>query len=114
MEAILKEVEHAIEAGLYYLAVATALALPDVCAALEHQDGRATDKRYKAWYDVWLAPEYPMITAEDMYCLRCGVVHQGTIIGKPGTQYSRIVFYLPGKFAGAIHGVITEPSPAAM
>src|ERR1700721_2315329 len=114
MEAILKEIERAVEAGLYYLAVATPLAPPDVCAALEREDGLTKPPRYKALYDTWLAPEYPMITAEDIYCLRCGVVHQGTVIGKTGTQYSRIVFYLPGRFAGGIHGVITEPSPEAM
>lgn len=34
MELIQKEIEKATTAGLYYLGLATALTLPDICAAL--------------------------------------------------------------------------------
>ena len=33
--AILREIERAIEAKLYYLAIAVSLSVPDICACLE-------------------------------------------------------------------------------
>jgi hypothetical protein len=94
MEIILKQIDAALESGLYYLAVATTLTLPDICAALESRNGATTPDRYKAWYEKWLGEEYPIITADDMYALRCGVSHQGRA-GRRGVDYSRIVFVIP-------------------
>jgi hypothetical protein len=114
METILKEIENAVNAQLYYLAVVSSLALPDICSALEHADGRAKQERYKDWYTAWLQASFPELTPEDMYCLRCGVVHQGTVVGKSGTQYSRIVFHVPNPRAMHINANVSQPSPLAM
>jgi hypothetical protein len=43
-----------VEAGanvaqLYYLALAGALVIPDMCGALESQNGEATKAQYEAW-----------------------------------------------------------------
>jgi hypothetical protein len=96
METIFAEVERALKAGLYYMAIANCLAIPDICAALESQDGKASPSRYRAWFDIWLAPLYPELTGDDLYCLRCGVVHQGTF-GHPGMQYDRVIFTVGGR-----------------
>ena len=95
MDVILKQIDRALDRGFHYLAVVSALTLPDICAALESPDGRTTRERYKAWYNSWVKNKYPMISDDDFYRLRCGVVHQG-ILGPQGMQYSRIVFTLPG------------------
>jgi hypothetical protein len=96
MDTILEQIRNALDRRLHYLAVASALTLPDICAALESEDGETKKERYRAWYDLWLGPRYPMITSNDLYRLRSGVVHQG-IFGPNGMQYNRIVFMLPGR-----------------
>ncbi len=35
LEAIFREIEKALEAKLYYLAMAVSLSIPDICACLE-------------------------------------------------------------------------------
>lgn len=102
MEVITREIERGLNAGLYYLALICALSLPDICAALESPDGETTGQRYKEWYTAWLAPQYPELTAKDVYSLRCGVLHQGRI-GTPKCQYERILFSLPNAHHNTAH-----------
>jgi hypothetical protein len=107
MEMILQEIERALQARLYYLAVVMAVTMPDICAALEAANGRTSGDKYKAWYNAHLAPLYPRLTDDDCYSLRCGVVHQGRF-GHPGMQYDRIIFTLPDPrgniFSGNVFG----------
>jgi hypothetical protein len=107
MEAILSEIESALRAGLYYLALAIALSLPDVCAALESSDGTTSGPQYKAWYDRGMAPQYPRVTSTDMYSLRCGVIHQGRF-GHDNLQYSRILFTLPNPQRNVFHNSVVN------
>jgi hypothetical protein len=107
MEIITNEIEHALKNGLYYLALVCTLSLPDVCAALESLTGETTARQYRDWYDRWLRQKYPQVTGDDLYGLRCGVVHQGQL-AHPKSQYSRIVFILPNAQRGFIHRVIVD------
>jgi hypothetical protein len=107
MSTILGEIQKALDAGLHYLAVASALSLPDVCAALESPTGTTSGAQYKAWYDAWLAPLYPNITGDDIYSLRCGVVHQGRF-GHPKMQYSRVLFTIPNASRNVFHNNILD------
>jgi hypothetical protein len=102
MEVITKEIEQALTAGLYYLAIVTVLSLPDVCAALESQNGESSGAKYKAWYDTWMAVRYPEITGQDLYSLRCGVLHQGRL-GHSKMQYSRVLFTVPNPQKNLYH-----------
>ena len=98
METIFREVERALAAQLYYLAMAIALTIPDTCAALESPTGDTSGRNaeaYRDWFDANLAPRLPQLTAVDCYSLRCGVVHQGRI-GHARMQYGRAIFVLPG------------------
>lgn len=94
MDAIFEEIRRALDARLYYLALVGTLALPDICAALESTDGQTTGPKYKAWCDQWLSARYPDITADDLWFMRCGVVHQGRA-GHPKSQFARVVFTVP-------------------
>jgi hypothetical protein len=105
MDVITKEVERALDNGLYYLAVMLALTLPDICAALESRDGQTSGSRYKAWYTSWLASRYSTLTGNDLYRLRCGVVHQGRF-GPSSMQYSRILFTIPNPQGNVFHNNI--------
>jgi len=92
MKAILDEIRLACEQRLFYLAVMLCLALPDICAALEDPKGETNEKRYRAWADKWLADQYGrFLPSQDMYRLRCGVLHQGRM-GHPGLKYKRLAF----------------------
>ncbi len=112
LEKLLVETEKALDAKLYYIALVTSLALPDVCGALESPDGQASGSRYRAWYDQWvyriLAPRGggATITSDDVYRLRCSFVHQGTTQHKK-SSFDRIVFSMPGS-AVASHSNIIE------
>jgi hypothetical protein len=102
MEMILREIERALDAQLYYPAVVMTLTLPDICAALESPDGKTSGQKYKDWYNRYLAEVSPGMTDVDCYSLRCGVVHQGRV-GHPNLRYSRIVFSLPqSAFRGSL------------
>ena len=46
MELILKEIERALDAKLYYLALQASLTLPDICGALQSNDGVAKKHKY--------------------------------------------------------------------
>jgi hypothetical protein len=94
MERILAEIEGAMSARLYYLALTLTLALPDICGALEAKDGWAKADRYRAWYSANLADDFRNLTANDCYRLRCGGIHQGRF-GRRGMQYARVLFVLP-------------------
>jgi hypothetical protein len=95
METILAEIQRALNAKLYYLAVALSLTLPDICAALEAANGDTSGSKYKNWYNRYLASTYRNITAEDCWSLRCGVLHQGRF-GHGRMQYARVIFTIPG------------------
>lgn len=104
MEELLDELNKVAGAGFYSIALFTSLALPDICAAIESDDGRASGAKYKAWFDQWVAPKYPSyppgsttLTGETCYAYRCGLLHQGrTMHEKLG--YARVLFLPPAGF----------------
>ena len=110
MEPIIQEVEKALQAKLYYLAILIALALPDICAALESPIGGTSGRNaqaYKDWFNANLAARFANFTADDCYSLRCGVVHQGRF-GHQNMQYARAVFMLPDGSGNTWHDCIAN------
>ena len=107
LEAVLQEIEKALQSGFYYTAIVMTLTLPDICAALESPDGRTERKLYKKWYNDNLSLKFPNLTASDCYSLRCGVVHQGRM-GLAGSQFGRVIFTLPSRRGTAHNCVIND------
>ncbi len=104
METILHELSRALQARAYYLAIMLALAIPDICSALESEDGRTHPDKYKAWYGKYLADKFSPLTADDCYSLRCGVLHQGrSEMARKGKAYSRVLFTLPNPQMTFVH-----------
>src|ERR1700722_11103901 len=89
VEALLQEIEKAIKAELFYLALLLTLTLPDICAALERADGRTSGPLYKKWYKANMADGG--LSPDEAYELRCTVAHQSSAIASPGRTYSRII-----------------------
>ena len=95
LEILLDEIERALDAGFFYLAVATTLTLPDICVSLVAEDGRSNGVLYKAWCDKNLGSDFGWVTGEDLYSFRCGVSHNGRF-GDLKHNVARVVFALPG------------------
>jgi len=94
METLTNEIKNCLLNRLWYAALVLTLLLPDVCAALEAEDGCTTRERYKSWFDKWVGKKYPnILSADQMYYLRCGVAHQGKF-EHPTMKYERIFFTL--------------------
>ncbi len=94
METLTKEIKEALRNRLLYAALVLALTLPDVCSALESEDGQTNLERYTAWCDIWLTQKYRKhLTANDLYRLRCGMTHQARL-DHPGLPYARVFFTL--------------------
>lgn len=73
-----------------------ASSLPAICASLEADDGRSAGKEYKAWCAANLiGPAFSFVTPEDLYSIRCGVLHQGRF-GDLQHNVARVVFTPPG------------------
>src|SRR5574341_240679 len=96
MKELLGQIRAIANAGLYYAALFPALALPDICGALEAPDGIATGSRYEDWFDRNLGSQYAgFLSGRDCYLFRCSLLHQGR--ARPhGSSYSRILFLEPG------------------
>ena len=92
---IAREVPQLVNAGAFYAALSSALIIPDICAALEAEDGTANGTRYAAWFDQYVGHRYDQnFVGQDCYKYRCGVVHQLRGAGR-GARYARVLFMIP-------------------
>lgn len=93
MENLLTEIEKCIEIGLYQTALGMTLSIPDICAALESNNGEASGDKYRKWFDTYVTEEVG-ISSDDCYYFRCSFLHQRSTFHKK-SSYSRIVFAEP-------------------
>lgn len=101
MEELIKQIRAASSQGLYYLALLGALTLPDICAALGSENGRASGPKYKKWVEANV-PEQAE-NAEMIFGLRCSLMHQGRAMPK-GSHFP-VAFMAPGM--GQLHNLST-------
>lgn len=110
MRDLFQQIDRAVGANLYYVALLAALSLPDICGAMESDDGEATRQRYIAWFDRWVAPKYTVrgalsLTGEVCYYYRCSALHQGRA-AHPRMGYSRVLFVEPAATTNVFHNNI--------
>lgn len=106
MEDILQQVRAASKVGAYYVSLLSALTLPDICAALESEDGKASRAKFITWFDAQVAPSYNgFLDGESCYYFRCSMLHQGST-QHPKSKYSRIIFLEPGNRRMTLHNNI--------
>lgn len=94
---LLKEINVAAQNGLPFLAIAMTVTLPDVCVSLADPSDseRHRGRRYKRWCRENLGREFGYVTPEDLWSMRCGVLHSGRF-GDMDHQVERVIFMLPG------------------
>jgi hypothetical protein len=102
MRDVLDQVDAAIDAGLYYVALMGALTIPDLCAALETPD-EPVGKRWSRWYEANIQGGYldgpggvPWLSGRDAYQFRCAFLHEGSAQPAKETRHGRIIFVEPG------------------
>ncbi|MDQ1181981.1 hypothetical protein [Rhodococcus sp. SORGH_AS_0301] len=93
MDDLIGEIQAAVRGNAWILALAGALALPDMCAALASSNGETTGAKYKAWWKANLGPTYPNLDADEIYKMRCSMLHQGRSATR---SYARVIFIAPG------------------
>jgi hypothetical protein len=105
-ERILKEINLAVENDLYYVALFTALTLPDICGALDSNDGEASRDNYIAWFDKYVhIGEY--FNGLECYSFRCSMLHQGRVQHPRRFRYKKVLFLDPARF-NAIHDIVVD------
>lgn len=83
---LVQDIRKALENELYFVALSSALTLPDICGKAAYPDERSSRKRYILWYDEGIgkyekSPEdknnMPYLSGEVIYSLRCSLLHEG-------------------------------------
>jgi hypothetical protein len=92
---LLNEINKAAATGLPFLAVAMTVALPDICMSLISENGRSGGESYKQWCRENLGKEFSFLTGDDLWSMRCGVLHNGRF-GDLKHNVARVIFSLPG------------------
>ena len=108
LEPIFAEIRKALEAGLWYSAIAVASALPDICATLEGA-GRTNWKTYKKWFEENAADKFSNFGMHECYELRCGVLHNGKFQGAidKHSNFDGVLFTPPGATL-TVHDSVTS------
>lgn len=102
MDTLVAQIRTAMTARLYYVALQSALTIPDIAGALNSENRWSTKRRYEEWFDKWVRPvflkkrnrENPL-TGEQCYVFRCSMLHQGAS-HRGDSAYKRIMFIEPG------------------
>jgi hypothetical protein len=78
-------------AGTHWALLHVTVCIPDICSALESDDGEATRARYKAWCEQYLPN--PHLAPAERYRMRCKILHQGRAgLDEEGGRYRAFAF----------------------
>lgn len=102
LEPLFSEIEGALDAKLYLVAVLASLTVPDVCAVLANPNftvTRSSGGSYKAWCEENLDMSKSMLfKSTDIYSLRCRALHSGSLQNlDKGASASRIILVPDGR-----------------
>lgn len=93
MEFILKQIEASLTVKLYVMALQSTIALPDICGALQSNDGIASKSKYRKWFNKYFKSK-TCLTAEECYKFRCCLLHQGMSY-RNDSAIKRVIFIYP-------------------
>lgn len=74
-EVYWSEMDRCRAEGLYWSLLHVTICLPDICAALQSDNGETSAARYTAWCDQHLPDS--VLSGAERYRMRCKVLHQG-------------------------------------
>ena len=102
LKDLLAQIETAVDANLYLIALFASLAIPDICGAIDSEDGTASKSKYINWFNKYVADKCSFLSGEDCYYFRCSFLHQGST-QHPNSSYSRILFVDPTATTNVLH-----------
>ena len=80
---LIKQINEALDHDLYFVALCTALTLPDICGKAEYPN-ISTSERYKVWYNDHIGQyeqscdlDQPYLSGDVIYSLRNSLLHAG-------------------------------------
>ncbi len=90
MKHLINSVNKSLDNGNYISALYLSLTLPDICARIESIDNKTSKKKYIEWFNAYLSQQYKhrigsenkehvFLTGDDLYALRCAVLHEGRL-----------------------------------
>lgn len=104
MRDFLRQIRLAIDANLYFVALFSVLAIPDLCGAISSKGGTSSKKKYIEWFDKYVAANY-FLKGEDCYYFRCSLLHQGSSQHE-ASNYQRVLFVEPASTTHVFHNNI--------
>lgn len=128
LETLIDQLEKSLDSQYYFLALTTALSVPDIAAAIGSDDGKASGAKYKKWYDDWVLPRFSInvnetrrtrgidspidiknpFTGEECYYYRCAMLHQARSTHDK-SAFSRVMFVEPRSTSTVIHyGILND------
>jgi hypothetical protein len=87
------DAERCCKAKAYWCLLHVTVCLPDVCAALQSPNGKATSQRYEKWCNKYFNPN--ALTGLERYEIRCKILHQGRARSANPGRYSNFSFGQP-------------------
>ncbi len=88
-----------IKIKAYWALLHFIIIFPDICGALESSDGRAINTRYTSWARRYV--EDVFLSGEELYDIRCLLLHQGRTLGK--LRYQNYKFGQPDLNGNIVH-----------
>lgn len=97
---LVQDIRKALEHELYFVALSSALTLPDICGRAAYPEKRSSRERYILWYDEEIGKyekspkdkdNMPYLSGEVIYNLRCSLLHEGN----PNMKNDRLKTNLP-------------------
>lgn len=86
IKRLIQDIRKALENELYFVALNSALTLPDICGNVEYPKEKSSRKRYISWYDKEIGKyekdpnekdDMSYLSGEVIYTLRCSLLHEG-------------------------------------
>lgn len=111
MDDLISDIQFAVEHERWLLALSGIVALPDICAAVQSQNGETTGSKYKNWVRTYLADKYPRLDPDELYKMRCSLLHQGT---SSTFKYSRLIFVAPESIVQIHNGLIENGNESVL
>lgn len=122
---LVDQLEAAIESKFYFLALASALTVPDIAGAISSDDGKATREKYVEWYEAWVRPrsiknltqemaergftldkipsdQANPLNGQNCYFYRCAMLHQARSTHDK-SKFSRVIFIEPNTTENRLH-----------
>lgn len=107
MEILIDELRKAVENNLYFIAINITLTIPDICSALESENGKTRGTKYIRWVDTYFADKYDgFINGEDIWKIRCSSLHQGKY-DYDNPRFEKIIFQID-RNGSSIHSNIMK------